>query len=147
MRADTKSMKLVGARPDGSGFFKVCMPYDTPDGTYQRPGVKIVVRTASGWSVWRYVSTILQTVIWPRVPRVGNLFLVGAGLWRLTSFPGTRRLRDWAINRGVALSGYEQTYPCLCANCIGRQVSSGSPGCRGGTREVRDPAAPSTSSS
>ncbi|HTS01698.1 MAG TPA: hypothetical protein VMN04_04190, partial [Thermoanaerobaculia bacterium] len=68
-------MKLVGARPDGSGFFNVRMPYDTPDGTYWMPGVQIVVRTASGWSLWRYVSTILRTVLWTRNARVRNLIL------------------------------------------------------------------------
>lgn len=134
MRAETNSMKLVGARPDGSGFFNVRMAADAPDGTYWMPGVQIVVRTSSGWSLWHYVSTVLQTVLWPRIPRVGNLVLVGAGVSRLTGFPGTRRLRDWALNRGVSLSGHEQTYPCRCANCIGRQVPSGSPGCRGGAR-------------
>lgn len=134
MRADTNSMKLVGARPDGSGFFNVRMEADAADGTYWMPGVQIVVRTSSGWSLWSYVSTVLQTVLWSRIPRVGNLILVGAGVSRLTGFPGMRRLRDWALNRGVSLSGHEQTYPCRCANCIGRQVPSGSPGCRGGAR-------------
>jgi len=136
MRADANSMKLVAARPDGSGCFNVRMEADTPDGTYWMPGVQIVVRTASGWSLWRYVSTILRAVLRSRPSRVGNLILVGAGVSRLAGFPGTRRLRGWALDRGVSLSGHEQTYPCQCDNCIGRQVPSGSPGCRGGATSV-----------
>ena len=108
MRNDFNSMKLVGYRPDGS-FLKVRMEADTPDGTYWLPGVQIVIRTASGWSLWRYVLTILKTVLRPRNPRVRNLILAGPGISRLTGFSGTRWLRGWAINRGVALSGFERT--------------------------------------
>ena len=125
-------MKLVGYRPDGS-FLKVRMETDTPDGTYWLPGVQIVVRTASGWRLWRYVLTILKTVLWPRNPPMTNLILAGAGIGRLTGFPGTRWLRGWAANRDVFLSGSERSYPCLCRNCIGREWPSGSPGCCGGT--------------
>ena len=132
MRNDFNSMKLVGYRPDGS-FLKVRMETDTPDGTYWLPGVQIVIRTSAGWSLWRYVLTILQGVLWPRNPPMTNLILAGAGIGRLTGFPGTRWLRGWAANRGVLLSGSERSFPCLCRNCIGRERPSGSPGCRGGT--------------
>jgi len=131
MKNDFTSMKLVGYRPDGS-FLKVRMETDTPDGTYWLPGVQIVIRTSAGWSLWRYVLTILKTVLRPSNARVRNLMLAGPGISRLSRFPGTRRLRDWAANRGVLLSGSERSYPCLCRNCIGRERPSGSPGCRGG---------------
>jgi len=132
MRNDFNSMKLVGYRPDGS-FLKVRMETDTPDGTYWLPGVQIVIRTSAGWSLWRYVLTILQGVLWPRNPPMTNLILAGAGIGRLAGVPGIRWLKGWAANRGVLLSGSERSYPCLCRNCIGRQVPSGSAGCRGGT--------------
>jgi hypothetical protein len=132
MRNDFNSMKLVGYRPDGS-FLKVRMETDTPDGTYWLPGVQVVIRSSAGWSLWRYVLTILKTVLWPGDPRVRNLILAGPGVSRLTGFPGTRWLRGWAASRGVLLSGSERSYPCLCRNCIGREWPSGSPGCRGGT--------------
>lgn len=132
MRNDFNSMKLVGYRPDGS-FLKVRMETDTPDGTYWLPGVQIVIRTSAGWSLWRYVLAILKGVLWPRNPPMTNLILAGAGIGRLAGVPGIRWLKGWAMDRGVALSGYQQSYPCRCANCIGRQQPSGSPGCRGGT--------------
>src|ERR1035441_9356870 len=87
MRNDFNSMKLVGYRPDGS-FLKVRMETDTPDGTYWLPGVQIVVRTSAGWSLWRYVLTILKTVFRARNPRIGNLILAGAGIGRLAGVPG-----------------------------------------------------------
>ncbi len=108
VRDDFNSMKLVGYRPDGR-LLKVRMKDGTPDGTYWVPEAEIVVRTASGWSMWRYVLTILKTVLQPRNPRVRNLILAGPGVSRLTGLPGTRWLRGWAMNRGVALSGYERT--------------------------------------
>jgi hypothetical protein len=132
MRNDFNSMKLVGYRPDGS-FLKVRMETDTPDGTYWLPEVQIVVGTASGWSLWRYVLTILKTVLRPSDPRVRNLILAGVGIGRLAGVPGIRWLKGWAANRGVLLSGSERSYPCQCRNCIGRDRPSGSPGCRGGT--------------
>ena len=137
---DSNSLRLVGCRPGPDGkFFHVTLKNDTPDGTYWEPGVKIVVRTSSGWRLPRYVLTILHTVLWPEAPRVGNLFVVGAGVWRLTGFPWMPALRSWAASRGVLMSGHEQTYPCLCSTCIGHQRSSGSPGCRGGRRRRRAP--------
>ena len=147
-----RPMKLVGACPDGSGFFSVRIPRNTPDGTYripeeeilvrdrtgqhvrwhelydtpgslqQTPGVKVVIRTASGWTLWRYLFVILGTVFRPGSSRVRNLILVGPGISRLTGVPGTRRLRDWAINRGVALSGCEDSPPCRCSQCIARRA-------------------------
>jgi hypothetical protein len=132
MRNDLNSMKLVGYRPDGS-FLKVRMATDTPDGTYWMPEVQIVIRTSAGWSLWCYVLTILKTVLRARNPRIGNLILAGAGIGRLAGVPGIRRLKGWAANRGVLLSGSERSYPCLCRNCIGRDRPSGSPGCRGET--------------
>ena len=132
MRNDLNSMKLVGYRPDGS-FLKVRMETDTPDGTYWLPGVQIVVRTSAGWSLWRYVLTVLKTVLRPRNPPMTNLILAGAGIGRLAGVPGIRWLKGWAANRGVLLSGHERSFPCLCRNCIGRDRPSGSPGCRGGT--------------
>ena len=88
MGYDRGSMKLVGARPGGSGFFHVCLPYDTPDGTYWMSEVKIVIRTASGWSLWRYLLTTLETMFRPGATRARNLMLVGPGVSRLTRFPG-----------------------------------------------------------
>ena len=99
MRNDLNSMKLVGYRPDGS-FLKVKMETVTPDGTYWLPGVQIVIRTSAGWSLWRYVLTILKTVLRARNPRIGNLILAGAGIGRLAGVPGIRRLKAWAANRG-----------------------------------------------
>jgi hypothetical protein len=107
MKADTRSMKLVAARPDGSGFFTVLMPYDTPDGTYWMSEVKIVIRTASGWSLWRYLLTIFDTLFRIGAPRARNLMLVGPGIAHLTRFPGTRRVRMWAASRGLLMSGHE----------------------------------------
>ena len=102
------SMKLVGARPDGSGFFNVCLPYDTPDGTYWMSDVKIVIRSASGWSLWRYLLTIVGTVLRPGSPRVRNLMLVGRRIARLTFLPWTQRVRLWAASRGVLISTSER---------------------------------------
>ena len=135
MRNDFNSMKLVGYRPDSS-FLKVRMETDTPDGTYWLPRVQIVIRTSAGWSLWRYILTIFETMLRPRKSRVTNLILAGSGISRLTGFPGTRWLRAWAANRGVLLSGSERSYPCICANCIGRDRPSGSSGCRGGTSRL-----------
>lgn len=98
-------MKLIGSRPDGSGFFSLRMPGDAPDGTYLLPEAKVVVRTATGWTLWRYLFVILGTVFRPGTPPVRNLILVGRGVSRLTRYPGTRRLRNWAASRGVLLSG------------------------------------------
>ena len=67
MRNDVNLMKLVGSRPDGSGFFSVRMPRDTPDGTYRMPGVRIEIRTASG-CLWRYFLVIVRTVFRPGDP-------------------------------------------------------------------------------
>lgn len=70
---DPNSMRLVACRPGPDGkFFHVTLKNGTPDGTYWEPGVKIVVRTSSGWSLPRYVLTILHTVLWPRGRRVGG---------------------------------------------------------------------------
>jgi hypothetical protein len=114
-------MRLVGCRPGPDGkFFHVTLKSDTPDGTYWKPGVKIVVRTSPGWSLPRYVLTILHTVLWPHAPRVGNLFVVGTGISRLTRFPGTTRLRSWAGRRGVLMSGHEE-FPCRCSDCKTRR--------------------------
>ena len=124
MRNDRNSMKLVGYRPDGS-FLKVRMETDTPDGTYWLPGVQIVIRTSAGRSLWRYVLAILKGVLWPRNPPMTNLILAGAGIGRLAGVPGIRRLKGWAANRGVFLSGHERSFPCLCRNCIGRQQPVG----------------------
>jgi hypothetical protein len=100
-------MKIVGARPDDSGFFSVEMAVDTPDGTYFKPdaSTKIVIRIVSGWSLWRYLLVIVSTVLMPGTPRVTNLMLVGRGISRLTHFRGTQRLRFWATRRGVLMSG------------------------------------------
>lgn len=109
MGYDRQSMKLVGARPDGSGFFHVLMPYDTPDGTYWMSEVKIVIRTASEWSLGRYLLAILGTMFWPVPSRARNLILVGPGISRLTRFPGTQRVRLWAASRGLLMSGHERS--------------------------------------
>jgi hypothetical protein len=124
MKYDPHTMKLVAARPDGSGFFSVQMPHDTPDGAYLMPEAKIVIRTASRWTLWRYLLVILGTVFRPGTAQVRNLILVGPGVWRLTGFPGTRRLRDWAASLGVLLSGHEESPPCRCSNCIERRACS-----------------------
>lgn len=119
--SDPNSMRLVGCRPGPDGkFFHVTLKSDTPDGTYWKPGVKIVVRTSSGWSLPRYVLTILHTVLWPHVPRIENLIVVGAGISRLTQFRGMQRLRFFAANHGVLMSGHEE-HPCRCSICKGRR--------------------------
>ena len=102
-------MRLIGSHPDGSGFLSLSMPRGTPDGVYSFPEAKVVVRTGSRWTLWRYVFVILGTVFRPGTPPVRNLILVGRGVSRLTFFPGTKRLRFWAASRGVLLSGYESS--------------------------------------
>ena len=133
---------LIGIRPDDSPAaprrsLKVKVWDDTPDGNYWPPDAQIVIRTSAGWSLWRYVFTIVSTVFRRRKTGIRNLMLAGVGLGRLAGVPVIWWLRDWAADRGVLLSGSERSYPCICRNCIGRDLPSGSPGCRGGTSRLR----------
>ena len=133
---------LMGILPYGSPdaplrSLKVKVLDDTPDGTYWPPDAQIVIRTSAGWSLWRYAFTVVSAVLRRRKTGIRNLMLSGVGIGRLAGVPVIRWLEGWAANRGVLLSGFQRSYPCLCRNCIGRDLPSGSPGCRGGTFKRR----------
>ena len=104
---------LIGIRPDDSPAaprrsLKVKVWDDTPDGNYWPPDAQIVIRTSAGWSLWRYVFTIVSTVFRRRKTGITNLMLAGVGLGRLAGVPVIR----WRASLGSSYGLRFRTESC-----------------------------------